>query len=71
MNHNLSANFSCRSGYTLKGSEMVTCSSNGQWSEAVPICIRKSCLNNQARSLEIHPYYTNSEPDWWPDYTGN
>ena len=33
--------FTCKPGYTLSGSSMITCQGDGQWSDSVPTCIGK------------------------------
>lgn len=33
----------CLSGYRLIGSDTVTCSENGEWSSALPICLEPTC----------------------------
>ncbi|XP_070570713.1 seizure protein 6 homolog isoform X2 [Ptychodera flava] len=30
--------YHCHEGYTVNGTETITCQSNGQWSEAAPVC---------------------------------
>ena len=34
------ATYSCNSGYTLMGSVTRTCTADGQWNPAAPICER-------------------------------
>ena len=36
-----SAKFSCRNGYTLKGSRNILCENNGSWSRSTPTCEKR------------------------------
>ena len=51
------ATYSCDNGYELNGTSTITCSSNGMWTPAAPICDRKLVLivecPLQSRALEM------------------
>ena len=42
---NVSATFSCVSGYQLSGAEIITCLDTGAWSDLVPTCAGKKERN--------------------------
>ena len=42
--------YSCRSGYTLQGSDSITCQSNGEWSGSPPQCNGRFIAWNLSRS---------------------
>ncbi|KAH3698417.1 hypothetical protein DPMN_085937 [Dreissena polymorpha] len=37
------ANYSCDTGYSLVGSESITCNSTGYWNTAAPVCSKIVC----------------------------
>lgn len=36
------ANYSCQRGYNINGTSMRLCEGNGQWTDQMPQCIRKT-----------------------------
>lgn len=48
---NTKVNISCKDGYHLKGSSVVTCGADNSWTPALPTCEQSS---TQGRSLPLH-----------------
>ncbi|XP_054837985.1 P-selectin isoform X2 [Eublepharis macularius] len=49
--YNSTCSFACETGFQLSGSEILHCSSSGQWTAAVPICHAVQC---QPLGVPIH-----------------
>ncbi len=60
------ATYSCNTGFTLTGAATRTCTSDGGWTPAAPVCLRISKSNTCSldRSTGTQPASTKSESDF-------
>ncbi|KAJ8270312.1 hypothetical protein GJAV_G00112830 [Gymnothorax javanicus] len=56
--------FSCRAGFTLHGSEVITCDASGNWVGEKPLC--RGNINPQSKSdgIQTHPHPVLSSTSW-------
>ena len=55
-NYNTVATFTCGTGYTLNGTTLITCQSDGTWESSQPICgktLNLSCYRTSHVDFEV------------------
>ena len=52
--------YTCDDGYDLIGTETITCTSDGTWSDEPPMCGRKGFHHNESFSQKLHRTQTHN-----------